>query len=236
MLSGVARDTLLPSAEEIDSKLTDGLLTLNMKFTGMSLSHRGPIPAGIMIVPGMVAAGEFLHGDTESDLARERLAARQLKVLYHHCKLFHTDLGRWPAEVAELDGYVDFAGHPELLTIQQSSKQQWRLWFDELVGSDDEKKVEEEEEEKDDDGAEIDDHIYVIDWGREAWNLGYAPDTLEHLEKLYIDQDGKIHRVEKAKPLEPEAKDKPAAEPAAESLNTLMQQAARNVARRYNNP
>jgi hypothetical protein len=37
----------------------------------------------------------------------------------------------------------------------------------------------------------------VIDWGKEAWRLGLAPGTLEHLEKLYIDQDGKIHRVER---------------------------------------
>ena len=45
--------------------------------------------------------------------------------------------------------------------------------------------------------AEIDDAVYVIDWGRENWRLGLAPNKLEHLDELFIDQDGAIHRVMK---------------------------------------
>ena len=93
---------------------------------------------------------------------------------------------------------MDFAGHPELLELELSSRKSWGEWFDGLFESDEEKENEDEDEEE----SDLDDDLYVIEWGQNSWRLGLAQGTLEHLEKLYIDQDGKIHRVEKVDPSE----------------------------------
>ncbi|MBU0717133.1 MAG: hypothetical protein KJ749_02705 [Planctomycetes bacterium] len=205
-LGVVVPDAILPRAEDIEGDLTDALLAAEPGYAGLRVTHQGPIPLGAFVVPTLVSASTVMDESGDSDLARERLASRQLKVLHHHAKLFQKDVGRWPAEVAELDGYVDFAGHPELLELKLSSRKEWSQWFEGVFDFDEEETKDEDEEEI---GAGIDDDLYVIEWGRDSWSLGLAPDTLEHLEKLFIDQNGKLHRVEKIakSPTEPAAED-----------------------------
>lgn len=191
-LSVVSTDALLPSAAEAESNMTDGMLTAKAKFSGLEVSHQGPLPVGAVVLPSLLAVAAAADESGGSDLARERLASQRLKVLYHHSTLFHKDLGRWPAEVAELDGYIDFAGNPELLKLNLSSRKQWADWLLGGFDADDDAAEDEEEEE-----SEIDEDLYVIDWEPDRWTLGLAPGTLEHLERLYIDHDGVVHRVEK---------------------------------------
>ena len=195
-LSAVVRDSLLPSADDMAADLTDGLVTMKTRYSGLRVAHTGPLPVGAFVVPLLAGISAAPDESGESDLARERLASQRLKVLYHHSKLFHKDVGRWPAEVAELEGYVDFAGNPGLLHLELSSRKARSNWFEGLFEVEDEEELEEEEEEGGV-GVGIDDDLYVIEWGRDSWRLGLAPDTLEHLEKLYIDQDGEVHRVVK---------------------------------------
>ena len=192
-LGSLVPDALLPRASDVVEDMTDGLVTVRAKYTGLDIAHRGPLPGGVLVVPALASASVAADESGGSDLARERLASQRLKVLYHHAKLFKKDMGRWPAEVAELDGYVDFAGHPELLKLQLSSRRQLSEWFEGLF------KWDEDETDETDEADEIEDEVYVVDWGRESWRLGLAPNKLEHLEKLFIDQDGRIHRVIKVR-------------------------------------
>ncbi|HEY3245535.1 MAG TPA: hypothetical protein VGM03_19505 [Phycisphaerae bacterium] len=192
-LSAFVRDALLPRTREIAGNLTDGDLTLKVRYTGLNVAHRGPIPVGALLVPALAAIALDAGDAGGSDIARERVACQRLEVLYHHCQLFKRDTGRWPATLAELDGYVDFSGHPELLHLTLSPKRQWAQWL-EGIQKRAEKKTEESEDES---PVVLDEKLYVIEWRPERWTLGYAPGTLDHLEKLYIDQDGQIHRVEK---------------------------------------
>ena len=183
----------LPSMEDVESSMTDALATAKLSYKGLTVKHTGPVPLGVVLVPTLVRSSLAPDEGGDSDLARERLACQRLKVFYHHARLFKKDVGRWPAEVAELDGYVDFAGHPELLKLQLSSRKSWGEWFKGIFGDEDEEEAEADESPF----GEIDDDLYVIEWGRESWKLKLAPQTLEHLEELYIDQDGRIHRKEK---------------------------------------
>jgi hypothetical protein len=184
----------LPSPEDVESSMTDALATAKLGYNGLTVKHTGPVPLGAVLVPTLVSSSLSPDKSGGSDLARERLACQRLKVFYHHSKLFKKDVGRWPAEVAELDGYVDFAGHPELLKLQLSSRKSWGEWFKGVFGDDEDA---EEEEAGESPFGEIDDDLYVIEWGRESWKLKLAPKTLEHLEELYIDHDGRIHRKER---------------------------------------
>ncbi len=182
----------LPRLDDVRPDMTDALVTIKLSYAGLKAHHQGPLPVGLLVLPALASASAAADAGGGSDLARERLACQRLKVLYHHSKLFKKDVGRWPAEVAELDGYVDFEGHPGLLELRLSSRKAWGKWFQELIEADD--------EEEDDEGIEedvfgsIDDDVYVIEWGCDTWLLKLAPRTLEHLEELYIDQDGKLHR------------------------------------------
>jgi hypothetical protein len=189
-LSAVVQDALLPGMEEIAAELSDGILTARTSYSGFKVSYQGPLPTGIFVIPGMLSLSMATDGSGGSDLARERLARQRLKILFHHCKLFHKDMGRWPAEVAELQGYIDFDGNPELLELELSSKQMIAEFFDDLFGDDEEREKAEEDVEL----VIFEQSPYVIDWGEREWSLGYAPATFVHLEKLWIDQDGKIHR------------------------------------------
>jgi len=235
-LSASSVDTLLPYPDEIESKLTSALLTAKVSYTGMTLTHTGPMPLGIVTVPGMVMTATGTDESGGSDLSRERLACRHLRVLYHHAKLFKKDHGRWPAEVAELDGYVDFAGHPDLLKLKLSSKQKWGDWFKAMTGTE---AQEEETDDPDDPLADIDDKLYVIDWGENSWRLGFAPGSLVHLESLYIDQDGVIHRT----PVKESPKDSGDEQPRAEAhekdtgdiVGDIMEHAS-NLEKRYHLP
>ena len=195
-LSAAVRSAFLPGPDEVAVRLTEASVSVRTDYYGLTLDHHGPVPVGILAVPAMflVAAEEEFSGD--SDLARERDACRKLRVLFHHARLFRKDLGRWPAEVAELDGYVDFAGQPHLLRIQQSSRKRWGEWARNLAGLGRENNAEEERGDDDETRGTVDDGAYVIDWQEGSWRLGFAPGTFEHLKKLYIDQNGMIHRVE----------------------------------------
>ena len=197
-LAMASPDAMLPRVEKAEGSLVDGVATAKVRYSGLTVTHTGPAPMGIVALPAMVSSSMAIDWSGSSDLARERLACERLKVLYHHSKLFKKDVGRWPAEVRELDGYVDFAGHPYLLHLRLSSRQRWSNFFDDMFGDEDEdeQKIDDEEDE-DDLYSDIDDSLYVIDWGKEHWTLGIAPGKLDHLEKLYIDQDGEIHRIEK---------------------------------------
>ncbi len=195
-ISSVTRSDLLPGADEVSTHLTDGMFTAQMQYAGMAIRHEGPIPAGTLVVPAL-AVVSLMEESGGTDLARERDAARKLKVLHHHARLFRKDVGRWPAEVRELDGYVDFAGNPQLLRVEQSSRQAWRDFGRDLFGFGGRNERSDDEDE-DDVFSGIDDSIYVIEWGRESWRLGFAPGTFDHLEKLFIDENGEIHRVEKS--------------------------------------
>lgn len=191
MLNIGSSGALLPHADRLTDNLTHGRLTAQVKYAGLNMSHEGPLPVGVLALPIMF--GVSLEPDTSgsSDLAREQFAVQRLKVLHHHSELFRQDLNRWPAELRELDGYVDFAAHPELLRLQLSAGKAWGDWFESL-SEEEHPDAEEDEDELD---VEFDDDLYVIEWKKNSWSLGYAPDTFEHLEKLYIDQDGRIHRV-----------------------------------------
>lgn len=191
-LSVVSHEALLPGIREVSESLTDGLITAKVQYAGLKLAHQGPLPVGIIALPSMLTTSLALDESSGSDLARERMAAERLKVFYHHARLFNQDLGRWPAELGELDGYIDFAGHPELLRLDLSSRARWNEWFTKLFEAEDV-----EDDEAEDVLPNIDDDLFVIDWSRERWTLGIAPGKLEHLTELYIDQDGNIHRTEK---------------------------------------
>ncbi|MCH7719517.1 MAG: hypothetical protein IH988_00820 [Planctomycetes bacterium] len=216
-LSATVRSGLLPSAESMGDDLTDAWATVKVQYSGLLVSHQGPIPSGLLAIPVLMGISMQMDESGGSDLARERLACRRLRVLYHHCALFKEDIHRWPAELAELDGYIDFAGHPELLQLQLSPKKRWsEMWGEMFAGrSEPDKQGEDEFEEEDDWGVDIDDSLFVMNWGEESWSLGIAPGTLEHLERLYIDQDGEIHRVEK-EITETRSGDEAESEPAAE--------------------
>jgi hypothetical protein len=217
-ISAVVPDTLLPRTKEIAEKLTEASFTLKVRYTGLSVAHRGPLPAGALLVPVLTAMSLEPDESGGSDIARERLACQRLQVLYHHCKLFKKDTGRWPATLAELDGYVDFSGHPELLRLNLSPKRQWTQWFESI------KQPEPKKNEAADDDAVVvlDEKLYVIEWRPDRWTLGYAAGTLDHLEKLYVDQDGRIHRVEKTSAAD--TKSTEAREPAASTSGTTSQE------------
>ncbi len=195
-IQAVASDALLPSVSEFSKNLSDATVTVKVRYAGLTARHLGPIPIGAVVLPSMHAAAVMEDDSGGSDLARERLAARRLKVLYHQCSLFRKDHDRLPAEIAELDGYVDFAGHPELLQLELSSRKKWSNLLDGLFTSSDDDD-DQSKDEDDENAVDIDDKLFAIHWGREQWRLELAPGTLEHLETLYIDQDGKIHRVVK---------------------------------------
>lgn len=196
-LSEVSSDAIL--GDELGSNISSANLSGEIKMAGVIISHKGPVPLGLLTVPAMASAS--LKETRNSDLARERLARRQLEVLYHHSKLFHQDTNRWPVTVAELDGYVDFSSNRQLLKLQDSSRRQFgkllsRLFSDE-DDEDEDKKSNGDAEDAEDSVYDVDDSIYNIEWNDDVWQLGYAKGQLEHLERLFIDMHGNIHRVEK---------------------------------------
>lgn len=230
----VATDALLPSRRELATVLTDATVTIKTRYTGLQMKHSGPVPIGALIVPTFFASSVMPDESGGSDLARERLASQRLKVFHHHAKLFKKDIGRWPAELEELDGYIDFAGHPGLLKLQLSSRKGWTDMFESIFGGDDDHADEVDEDViDDDDELDLDDELFVIEWGSDSWRLGLAKGTMEHLEALFIDQDGEIHRIEK-KPETQDVKESAEGEEKAERvLERVAEQALVNMQRRY---
>lgn len=207
MASFTPEARLLPDVDEMNSVLVDSRIDVQRKAAYLRTFHTGPVPVGAAYIPtiiGMAAGAETAAG---SDLARERLAVRNLRVLYHHSKLFKKDYNRWPAEVWELQGYVDFSGNPQLLHLPKSSKNALTGLFENMFGKTEEEKEDEVEEWEEVDEDRPDTSIYVINWGETKWTLGYEPGTLDHLESLYIDQDGEIHRIAKGEGEEDEPAD-----------------------------
>ncbi len=195
LLAGFAADIAMPpTADELADALSDSKIDVKIGFSGLKVRHTGPIPFGAVYVPAVAAVSLGATADPSSEAARERTACRHLRVLHHHAKLFKKDYGRWPATVAELDGYVDFASHAHLLHLREKGGtlvEGLRAVFAEG------RPKEPEEEEEDDDP--IDDSLYVIDWADKTagWTLKIRDGELVHHETIYIDGDGTIHRAEK---------------------------------------
>jgi hypothetical protein len=191
ILAGAGIDALWPSPRSVADSLTDAEVNVKLTYSGLHSTHQGPIPWGTLLVPSLVASALTADESGESDLSRERLASQRLRLLHYHSKLFKKDVGRWPAELEELDGYIDFSGHPELLELKLSAKKKWSQFFSGLL------EASEDEKEDDEDGdVRLDTDLYVIEWRRDAWTIGYKPGTFEHLQRLYIDEGGRLHRVE----------------------------------------
>jgi hypothetical protein len=208
-IAAAAPDSILPKADELEEHLTEGRLTVNIKWTGATVDHSGPVPVGLVAAPALFSLSLQPEQSGATDLARERFARKRLDLFYHHAKLFKQDIGRWPAELAELDGYIDFSGNPYLLKLQGSGPESDDSWFGFLVAGIEmsEDFVDDDSDEDDDEEWSIDNKLFVIEWGEEKWTLGIKEGTLAHLERLYIDQDGDIHRVEKVEPKKEEKND-----------------------------
>ncbi len=191
LLAGMSDDaTLPPDAEELDHALPDSVIDVRVQFGGVQVRHVGPIPFGAAYVPIVMIASLTAANDWSSESGRERIACRHLRVLHHHAKLFKKDYGRWPATVAELDGYVDFDTHRYLLRLRPQHKGIAAGLISKLTGEKDEP-VDEEGE------IVIDDSLYVIDWSPSEWKLRFRDDEFKQYLTIYIDADGEIHREPK---------------------------------------
>jgi hypothetical protein len=192
VLSATTRDTeSAPTAEELGDTLCDSTINVKIEYAGLDVRHTGPIPIGAAGVPGVTVASLSATAGYTSEAAREQTACRNLRVLHHHAKLFKKDYGRWPATVAELDGYVDFSSHPNLLMLRPKDGG--------IVAGIVSVFTTNKRENRDitDDADEIDDDLYEIDWAETEWKLKFRPDEFVEFATIYIDQDGKIHRVAK---------------------------------------
>ncbi|MFQ5429920.1 MAG: hypothetical protein ACE5E1_06380 [Phycisphaerae bacterium] len=196
LLSGFSEDTSLPPEPgELVDALPDSDIAIRIGLAGLQARHKGPIPIGAIYVPTVVAVSLGATADPSSEAARERTASRHLRALYHHAKLFKKDYGRWPATVAELDGYVDFGSHAELLRLRPKEKS-FIEGLASLIGG--EKQADRDSDEADE--PDIDDSLYVIDWteNEAEWRLSIRNGEFVKYETIYIDAAGEIHRVEKA--------------------------------------
>ena len=92
--------------------------------------------------------------------------------------------------MAELDGYVDFTTYAYLLNLRPKEKTFAEGLVSMFVRKDDDETEEEEA---------IDDSLYVIDWSEEEseWKLKLRDGEFVNYQTIYIDAEGKIHRVEK---------------------------------------
>jgi hypothetical protein len=203
-IAGVDPMAVLPPTDEVKDQLSDATAAIKAKYEGLLVRLRGPLPVGLLYLPLTMASTLTPDESGSTDLSRERIACDRLRLLYKNALLFKKDVGRWPARVAELDGYIDFAGNPWVLQLRRSTRSAWREGFEELLNP------EKKETEKEGEETNIDDSVFVITWDGTHWTLGLKPNTLDHLKELYIDQDGKIHRV-----VESESKQQPESENAA---------------------
>jgi len=193
VLAGVSVETSMPpTAAELSDALVDSNVNIRVLYAGIEIRHTGPIPIGAVAVPGAVAMSLGSSAASDSEAARERVACRHLRVLYHHAKLFKKDYGRWPATVAELDGYVDFATHSYLLDLRQQKRSFAERLAMSFVGERSKTGADEDEREK-----TIDDSLYEIEWSPADWKLKFRDDEFKAYVTIYIDQDGEIHRVRK---------------------------------------
>ena len=182
-----------PDAEELGDALADSTINIQILYAGLDARHTGPLPFGAAYVPAVAAMSlsETSGGGTEAD--RERIACRNLRVLHHHAKLFKKDYGRWPATVAELDGYVDFSSHPYLLSLQPKDDG-FLGGFVAIFKTGAKKKASEDADEEE---SDINDSLYEIDWSEHDWKLRLRADEFVNYATIYVDAEGEIHRVEK---------------------------------------
>ncbi len=176
-----------PDPDDLADALVDSVIDLRIEIAGLRMQHVGPVPVGAVYVPSVAAAALASGDDAGSESQRLRLACRQLRVLHHHAKLFRDDYGRWPATVAELDGYVDFASHPYLLSIRPQQRDFLGGLARFVSGRDEQPQVEP--------GGDIDDSLYEIEWSPDQWKLKFRAGEFKEFATLYIDQEGEIHRV-----------------------------------------
>src|SRR5205823_3332028 len=107
-----------------------------------------------------------------------------------HAKLFETDFGRWPANVAELEGYVDFDSHPDLLSLRPK-EDSFAAGFVSMFTTHTTKVRREEGQDL------IDDGLYVIEGDGGDWCLRFRNDQFKQQKTICIDAKGEIHRVSK---------------------------------------
>lgn len=196
LVTGMAEDAgFPPEPQEVDNLLSDSRIDVKISVGGFLARHVGPVPVGGLYVPTVAALTLNASADPGSEIAREQTACRRLRVLYHHCKLFKKDYGRWPATVAELDGYVDFASHRYLLQLQEKkvgllSSFASAFTIDETSKSTDQAASDDE----------IDDTLYEVDWSDNDadWRLKLRKGEFVAYDTIYIDADGRIHRVPKS--------------------------------------
>jgi hypothetical protein len=205
-----------PEADELADVLADSVIALQIQYAGVDARHNGPLPLGAAYLPLVAAAALGATGDPDSEAVREQTACRNLRVLHHHARLFRKDYGRWPANVAELDGYVDFSSHPHLLSLRRRD-----LGFAGNLASLFSARQERIRQE----GGEqvVDDSLYRIEWSPDAWRLSFRDGQFQQHRTIYIDQEGEIHRVPldapASRPSAP-AREAPAAADEADSENT----------------
>ncbi len=191
-----------PSVEELGDALADSTIDIRIQYAGLDARHKGPVPIGAAYVPGITAASLSETADPDSEAQREQTACRNLRVLYHHSKLFKKDYDRWPANVAELDGYVDFASHANLLSLSPRDGGFLR-GFVSIFTAGKPRKV---KVDPDDEEDAIDDSLYEIDWSPSDWKLKYRADEFADYATIYIDTEGEIHRVPKTSSTEEKKK------------------------------
>lgn len=196
---GLSEDASLPpEPKEIESLLSESRVDVKISLGGFLARHIGPAPVGGVYIPALAAMTLNSSADPGSEIAREQTACRRLRVLYHHCKLFKKDYGRWPATVAELDGYVDFASHPQLLRLRDKKVGMLTSFAKAFaIEKDDDSNSHDNGSDVSDD--EIDDTLYEIDWSSNDadWRLKLREGEFVAYKTIYIDAKGRIHRVPK---------------------------------------
>ncbi len=185
-----------PSPEALDKALADSRVDIKIGVSGFYARHVGPVPVGMAYNPAVAAVTLGSTAAASSELAREQIACERLRTLQYHCKLFAKDYDRWPATVAELDGYVDFASHPELLRIRPK-KTGFLKGFVSVFSQKAEDEAKPEEDDIWEEEEAIDDSLYVIDWSADPndWRLRFRDGEFKNYKTIAIDTEGEIERV-----------------------------------------
>ncbi len=204
ILSGMTEGARPPgSVEKLRGVLCNSVVDVRILYTGLDVRHGGPVPIGAAYVPAVAAMALSKSAEWGSEAYREQVACRNLRALHHHAKLFKRDFGRWPANVAELDGYVDFSSHPYLLTLQPKDEGFLKGFVS--VFTTNKKSLEAEERDED----EIDDSLYEVEWSPDAWMLRMRAGEFRNYATICIDEVGEIHRVPMANKTKPDGAKEP---------------------------